>query len=81
MTQEYAYGMWVIAAFNVGLFLVITGFLVQWPTLLTVLMAPILLFAGLFYLMMRLGCGSRMGHGKHGEHAGPGRTFCPALNG
>ena len=21
MTQEYAYGMWVIAAFNVGLFL------------------------------------------------------------
>ncbi len=29
MTQEYAYGMWVKAAFNVGLFLVITGFLVQ----------------------------------------------------
>ncbi|GMR21119.1 MAG: isoprenylcysteine carboxylmethyltransferase family protein [Gammaproteobacteria bacterium] len=28
-----------------GLFLVITGFLVQWPTLLTVLMAPILLYA------------------------------------
>lgn len=28
-----------------GLFLVIIGFLVQWPTLLTVLMAPILLFA------------------------------------
>jgi protein-S-isoprenylcysteine O-methyltransferase Ste14 len=28
-----------------GLFLVIIGFLIQWPTLLTVLMAPILLFA------------------------------------
>jgi len=28
-----------------GLFLVIIGFLVQWPTLLTVIMAPILLFS------------------------------------
>ncbi|MDH5256516.1 MAG: isoprenylcysteine carboxylmethyltransferase family protein [Gammaproteobacteria bacterium] len=28
-----------------GLFLVIIGFLVQWPTLLTLLMAPVLLFA------------------------------------
>jgi len=28
-----------------GLFLVITGFLIQWPTLLTVLMAPVLLYA------------------------------------
>jgi len=28
-----------------GLFLVITGFLVQWPTFLTVLMAPILFYA------------------------------------
>lgn len=28
-----------------GLFLVISGFLVQWPTLLTVLMAPVLLYA------------------------------------
>jgi protein-S-isoprenylcysteine O-methyltransferase Ste14 len=28
-----------------GLFLVIIGFLVQWPTLLTVIMAPILLYA------------------------------------
>ncbi|GMQ87894.1 MAG: isoprenylcysteine carboxylmethyltransferase family protein [Gammaproteobacteria bacterium] len=28
-----------------GLFLVITGFLVQWPTLLTVLMAPVLVYA------------------------------------
>lgn len=28
-----------------GLFLVILGFLIQWPTLLTVLMAPILVFA------------------------------------
>jgi len=28
-----------------GLFLVISGFLVQWPTLLTVIMAPVLLYA------------------------------------
>ena len=28
-----------------GLFLVIIGFLVQWPTILTVIMAPVLLFA------------------------------------
>lgn len=28
-----------------GLFLVITGFLVQWPTLLTVIMAPILIYS------------------------------------
>jgi protein-S-isoprenylcysteine O-methyltransferase Ste14 len=28
-----------------GLFLVIVGFLVQWPTILTVIMAPVLLFA------------------------------------
>ncbi len=28
-----------------GLFLIITGFLVQWPTLLTVLMAPALIYA------------------------------------
>jgi len=28
-----------------GLFLVIVGFLIQWPTLLTVIMAPILIFA------------------------------------
>jgi methanethiol S-methyltransferase len=28
-----------------GLFLVIIGFLIQWPTLLTIIMAPILLFA------------------------------------
>ena len=28
-----------------GLFLIITGFLIQWPTLLTVIMAPVLIFA------------------------------------
>jgi YHS domain-containing protein len=30
-----------------------------------------LLFAGLFYFMMRFGCGAHMvhGHGSHGEHA------------
>ncbi len=28
-----------------GLFLIITGFLIQWPTLLTVIMAPVLVFS------------------------------------
>lgn len=30
----------------------------------------LLLFAGLFYLMMRFGCGAHMVHGGHGGHAG-----------
>ena len=30
----------------------------------------LLLFAGLFYLMMRLGCGAHMVHGGHGGHGG-----------
>lgn len=32
----------------------------------------LLLFAGLFYFMMRFGCGAHMvhGHGGHAEHAG-----------
>ncbi|HLG56170.1 MAG TPA: YHS domain-containing protein [Vicinamibacterales bacterium] len=32
----------------------------------------LLLFAGLFYVMMRFGCGAHMvhGHGGHGEHGG-----------
>ncbi len=37
----------------------------------------LLLFAGLFYLMMRFGCGAHMvqgSHGKHGEHGGHGGT-------
>lgn len=45
MSEEYAYGMWVIAAFNVGLFLMIIGFLIQWPTILTVVMTPVLFAA------------------------------------
>jgi Cu+-exporting ATPase len=36
----------------------------------------LLLFAGLFFLMMRFGCGSHIAHGghghQHGEHAGHG---------
>jgi YHS domain-containing protein len=33
---------------------------------------PLLLFAGLFYVMMRYGCGAHMvhGHGGHGSHDG-----------
>jgi len=30
----------------------------------------LLIFAGLFYFMMRVGCGTHMVHGKHGGHAG-----------
>lgn len=34
----------------------------------------LLVFAGLFYIMMRFGCGAHMvhGHGGHGGHAGHG---------
>ena len=34
----------------------------------------LLLFAGLFYLMMRFGCGAHMVHGRHGGHEGPGEA-------
>jgi hypothetical protein len=44
----------------------------------------LLLFAGLFFLMMRFGCGSHVGHGGHGHRhgghdaAGGGVTYtCP----
>ena len=33
-------------------------------------LVSLLLFAGLFYLMMRYGCGSHKAHGKHGNHGG-----------
>ena len=32
----------------------------------------LLLFAGLFYFMMRFGCGAHMVHGGHGGHGGHG---------
>jgi YHS domain-containing protein len=40
-------------------------------------LVSLLLFAGIFYLMMRFGCGAHMvhgGHGKHGEHGGHSGT-------
>jgi len=33
-------------------------------------LVSLLLFAGLFYLMMRFGCGAHMVHGGHGKHKG-----------
>jgi hypothetical protein len=30
----------------------------------------LLFFAGLFFLMMRFGCGAHMAHGGHGDHHG-----------
>lgn len=35
----------------------------------------LLLFAALFYVMMRFGCGAHMvhGHGRHGGHGAPGQ--------
>lgn len=30
----------------------------------------LLIFAGLFYVMMRFGCGAHMAHGKHAGHSG-----------
>jgi len=32
----------------------------------------LLLFAGLFFLMMRFGCGAHVGHGGHSGHSGLG---------
>ena len=37
---QSAYGLWGLVIINVGLFV---GFLIQWPTLITVVMAPILI--------------------------------------
>ena len=39
----------------------------------------LLLFAGLFYFMMRFGCGAHMvhGHGGHGEHGAGGQEHVP----
>lgn len=36
-----------------------------------------LIFAGLFYVMMRFGCGAHMvhGHGGHGSHGGDGVKY------
>ncbi len=31
-----------------------------------------LLFGGLFFLLMRFGCGAHMAHGEHGAHGGHG---------
>ena len=43
-------------------------------------LGTLLLFAVLFYVMMRFGCGAHMVHGhggNHGEHAGPGGPGSP----
>ena len=34
----------------------------------------LLVFAGLFFLMMRFGCGAHVVHGRHDEHGGTGPT-------
>lgn len=42
----------------------------------------LLLFAGLFILMMRFGCGAHvMGHGQHGNHGAQGRRNEDGSNG
>ena len=41
----------------------------------------VLLFVGLFYLMMRFGCGAHMGHGHGGGHAGHGGDRQPPASG
>ena len=63
-----------------GLFLVITGFLIQWPTLLTVIMAPILIY---FYLRLALSEEKVMYQKYEQQYANYARTvpaFFPPLN-
>jgi hypothetical protein len=38
----------------------------------------LLLFAGLFFLMMRFGCGSHIAHGGHGHHTPADKPDSPA---
>ena len=37
-----------------------------------------LLFAALFYVMMRFGCGAHMAHGHQGDHRSRGRGAGPS---
>lgn len=63
-----------------GLFLVILGFLIQWPTLPTVLMAPVLLFA---YVRLAKSEEQRVLEefgGKYLEYLSRTPAFFPALN-
>ena len=39
-----------------------------------------LLFAGLFYFMMRSGCGAHMIHGHHGGHGGHGDSNAKSVD-
>ena len=41
----------------------------------------LLLFAAVFFLIMRFGCGAHMVHGDHGDHGGHGSADSPGMGG
>jgi len=63
-----------------GLFLVIIGFLVQWPTLLTVIMAPILLFAYVHLARVEERRAEAEFGGAYNEYVCKTPAFFPPLN-
>lgn len=40
--EPVAYGLWLLAIINAAFIIVMIGFLLQWPTLLTLLIFPVL---------------------------------------
>lgn len=63
-----------------GLFLVIIGFLVQWPTLLTVLMAPVLLYAYVHLAMVEERRAKAEFGESYNEYIKKTPAFSPPLN-
>ncbi len=63
-----------------GLFLVIIGFLVQWPTILTVIMAPVLLFAYVHLAREEERRAEAEFAGEYNEYVRKTPAFFPPLN-
>lgn len=63
-----------------GLLLVIVGFLVQWPTILTVLMAPILLYAYVYLARIEERRAEAEFGGAYDEYVRKTPAFFPPLN-
>jgi len=63
-----------------GLFLVIVGFLVQWPTLLTVIMAPLLLYAYVHLALIEERRAKAEFGDAYNEYVGNTPAFFPRFN-
>ena len=64
----------------IGLFLVIIGFLIQWPTILTVLMAPVLLLAYVHLARVEARRAEEEFGEVYNEYSGKTPDFFPPLN-